>query len=419
MIKLDEKFGKVNYCHVCNSKKLTSVVKIGSTGLCDSLLTENQIKKKKEKSYPLNLYRCKKCQLLQLDYIVNNKKVFHLKYPYKSGITKRLKELLYANSEYLKKNFNFSKKPLAIDIGSNDGTLLEGFKKKNFEVLGVEPTNIANLANKRGIKTIKKFFDINTAKFIKKNFKNAEVITGTNIFAHVNKLNSFVEGVKMLLDKKTGLFVTESHYAVDIIDDLQYDSIYHEHLRFYLLKPLKILMEKYGFKIIDAVRIPNYAGSIRVIATLNKKIKPKPSVNKILNMEKNRGFYSDKKYKKFSKDVFKSRNQIIKLLKNLKNKGKSIVGIGCPGRSITLLAFCKINNKIFDYIAEQKTSLKLNLYTPNTHLQVLDEKIFFKNQPNYAFLLSWHYKKSIMRNLRKKGFKGKFIVPLPFPKIVN
>ena len=286
-------------------------------------------------------------------------------------------------------------------------------------MLGVEPTNIANLANKRGIKTIKKFLDINTAKFIKKNFKNAEVITGTNIFAHVNKLNSFVEGVKMLLDKKTGLFVTESHYAVDIIDDLQYDSIYHEHLRFYLLKPLKILMEKYGFKIIDAVRIPNYAGSIRVIATLNKKIKPKPSVNKILNMEKNRGFYSDKKYKKFSKDVFKSRNQIIKLLKNLKNKGKSIVGIGCPGRSITLLAFCKINNKIFDYIAEQKTSLKLNLYTPNTHLKVLDEKIFFKNQPNYAFLLSWHYKKSIMRNLRKKGFKGKFIVPLPFPKIVN
>ncbi len=419
MIKLDKKFGKVNYCHVCNSKKLYSVIKIGSTGLCDSLLTESQIKKKNEKSYPLNLYRCKKCQLLQLDYIVNNKKVFHLNYPYKSGITKRLKELLYANSEYLKKNFNFSKKPLAIDIGSNDGTLLEGFKKKNFEVLGVEPTNIANLANKRGIKTIKKFFDLKTAKLIKKKFKKAEVISGTNIFAHVNKLNSFVEGVKMLIDEKTGLFVTESHYAVDIIDDLQYDSIYHEHLRFYLLKPLKILMEKYGFRIIDAVRIPNYAGSIRVIATLNKKIRPKPSVAKILKMEKNRGFYSDKKYIKFSKDVFKSRNQIIKLLKNLKNKGKSIVGIGCPGRSITLLSFCKINNKIFDYIAEQKTSLKLNLYTPNTHLRVLDEEIFFKNQPDYAFLLSWHYKKSIMKNLRNKGFKGKFIIPLPFPKIVN
>ena len=131
----------------------------------------------------------------------------------------------------------------------------------------------------------------------------------------------------MLLDEKKGLFVTESHYAVDIVDDLQYDSIYHEHLRFYLLKPLKVLMENYGFKVIDAVRIPNYAGSIRVIATLNHKIKSKPSVNRILNMEKKRGFYSEKKYKKFAKDIFKSRNQIIKLLKKLKNKSKSIVGI--------------------------------------------------------------------------------------------
>ena len=160
--------------------------------------------------------------------------------------------------------------------------------EKNFSVLGIEPTNIANLANQRGIKTIKRFFDLKTAKIIKNKFKKAEVITGTNIFAHVNKLNSFVKGVKMLLDEKKGLFVTESHYAVDIVDDLQYDSIYHEHLRFYLLKPLKVLMENYGFKVIDAVRIPNYAGSIRVIATLNHKIKSKPSVNKILNMEKKR-----------------------------------------------------------------------------------------------------------------------------------
>ena len=419
MIKLDKKFGRVNYCHVCNSKKLSCVVKIGSTGLCDSLLTKKQLSKHSEKSYPLNLYRCKKCHLLQLDYIVNNKKVFHKKYPYKSGITKRLKELLFANSEYLFKNFKFSQKPLAIDIGSNDGTLLEGYRKKNFSVLGIEPTNIANLANQRGIKTIKRFFDLKTAKIIKNKFKKAEVITGTNIFAHVNKLNSFVKGVKMLLDEKKGLFVTESHYAVDIVDDLQYDSIYHEHLRFYLLNPLKVLMENYGFKVIDAVRIPNYAGSIRVIATLNHKIKSKPSVNKILNMEKKRGFYSEKKYKKFAKDIFKSRNQIIKLLKKLKNKSKSIVGIGCPGRSITLLAFCKINDKIFDYIAEQKSSLKLNLYTPNTHLKIIDEKNFFRQQPDYAFLLSWHYQKSIMKNLRKKGFKGKFIIPLPYPRIVN
>ena len=128
----------------------------------------------------------------------------------------------------------------------------------NFKVLGIEPTNIAKIANKKGIKTIQNFFDFDTAKIIKKKFKKAEVITGTNIFAHVNKLDSFMRGVKRILNPKNGIFVTESHYAVDIIKDLQFDSIYHEHLRFFLLKPLTILMKMYDFKIIDAVRIPNY-----------------------------------------------------------------------------------------------------------------------------------------------------------------
>mgnify|MGYP001208723848 CR=1 FL=1 len=413
----DSKFGKLNYCQVCNSKKLKKIIKMGSTGLCDSLLTKKQLKK--EKSYPLNLVRCTNCQLIQLDYTVNNKEVFHLKYPYKSGITKPLTNLLHSTSKYLRDNFEFSKNPLAIDIGSNDGTLLRGFKKQKFEVLGVEPTNIAKLANKNGIKTLQSFFDIQSAKKISEKFQKAEVITGTNIFAHINKLNSFMEGVKLLLDKKKGLFVTESHYAVNIIEQLQYDSIYHEHLRFYLLKPLDVLMRMYGFKIIDAIKIPNYGGSIRVIASLNQEIKPSNNVKKILNYERSKGFYTSKKYTKFSNDIKKNKKKLSDLLLNIKEKNKRIVGIGCPGRCITLLAYCNINNKILDYIAEQSTSLKLNLYTPNTHIQVLDEKYFFKKQPDYALILSWHYGKNVMKNLRDKGFKGKFILPLPIPKIIN
>jgi|TARA_B100000586_G_scaffold15556_1_gene10558 hypothetical protein len=178
-------------------------------------------------------------------------------------------------------------------------------------------------------------------------------------------------------------------------------------------------MDNYGFKIIDAIRIPNYGGSIRVIATLNRQLKPKKSVKKILSLEKNRGFYSSAKYKKFSKDIIKSKNKLVKVLKKIKNENKRIVGIGCPGRSITLLAYCKIGKKTLDYIAEQSSSLKLNLYTPNTHIKVMDEKYFFKNQPEYALILSWHYKKSIIRNLKNKGYKGKFIIPLPYPKIIN
>ena len=338
--------------------------------------------------------------------------------PYKSSITKPLVKLLQGTPVYLKQKFKFSKNPLAIDIGSNDGTLLKGFKKVKFETLGIEPTNISKIANRNGIKTIQRFFNISTANYISKKYKKASVITGTNLFAHVDKLNSFMKAIKILLDPKKGVFVTESHYAVDIIEDLQYDSIYHEHLRFYLVKPLIHLMEKHGFKIIDAIRIPNYGGSIRISATLNTDLKPNKNIKRLIDFEKRKGFYGKKKYKNFSKDVIKSKNNLIKILKNIKRKGENIVGIGCPGRSITLLSYCKINRNILDYIAEQSSSLKLNLFTPNTHIPVLDEENFFENQPEYALILSWHYGKSIMKNLRRKGYKGKFIVPLPFPKII-
>ena len=300
----DLKPGVINECQICRSKKIYEILDLGHSGLCDSLLRKDDLNKY-EKSYPLKLFKCKNCHLLQINYVVDNKEVFHLDYPYKSGITKTLKDLLHSTSKYAVKNFEFSKNPLAIDIGSNDGTLLEGFKNQGFKVLGVEPTNIAKLANKKGVKTIQKFFDTKTAQYIRKRFQKAEVITGTNIFAHINKLDSLMKGVKSLINIKNGIFVTESHYAVNILDEMQFDSIYHEHLRFYLLRPLIFLLNKYGFKVIDASRIPNYAGSIRVTATLNKNIQPKKSVKKLINQEKNRGFYSEKKYKQYANKVIK------------------------------------------------------------------------------------------------------------------
>ncbi len=414
----DLKPGVIKECQICRSKKIYEILDLGHSGLCDSLLTKNDLNKH-EKSYPLKLLKCKKCHLLQINYVVNNEEVFHLNYPYKSGITKTLKDLLHSTSQYSVDNFKFSKKPLAIDIGSNDGTLLEGFKQHGFKVLGVEPTNIAKLANKKGITTIQKFFDHKTAQFINKRYQKAEVVTGTNIFAHINKLDSLMKGVKVLLNPEKGIFVTESHYAVNILDEMQFDSIYHEHLRFYLLKPLIFLLNKYGFNVVDAVRIPNYAGSIRVTATLNKKIKPKKSINQIIQQEKKRGFYSEKKYKQYAKKVIKVKKDLSELLWKLKLNKKRIVGVGCPGRSVTLLAYCNITDQLIDYIAEQSSSLKLNMFTPSTHIKIIDEKYMIQNQPDYALVLSWHYGKNVMKNLRMKGYKGKFIMPLPKPKIIR
>jgi len=419
MHALDVKAGQINICQICRSKKLQNIVNLGHSGLCDSLLSKKDLNKP-EKSYPLNLFRCKDCQLIQINHAVNHKEIFHQNYPYKGGITKPLKNYLHSTSSYVKKKFTFKKnKPLVIDIGSNDGTLLQGFKNNNFEVLGIEPTGIAKIANKNGIKTIQKFFQLDTAKSVLKSHGKIDVITGTNVFAHVNKLDTFIKGVKLLLNSKEGIFITESHYAVDIINDLQFDSVYHEHLRFFLLKPLIKLMQNYNFKIIDAVRIPNYGGSIRVVATLNKKLPVSKNVKNILLMEKKYGFYSSKKYTKFSKNIFALRKNLMNKLWNLKSKNKKIVGAGCPGRSITLLSFCGINNQLLEYIAEQSSSLKLNLFTPTSHIKVIDEKKLIKEQPDYVLVLAWHYGKSVMSNLRKKGYKGKFIIPLPNLKIIN
>tara|TARA_Y100000590_G_scaffold173048_2_gene197906 strand:+ start:3162 stop:4418 length:1257 start_codon:yes stop_codon:yes gene_type:complete len=418
MKAFDVKVGEINICQICRSKKLENVINLGYSGLCDSLLSKQNLKKP-EKEYPLNLFRCTKCQLLQINHAIDHAEVFHKNYPYKGGITKLLKQYLHNTSIYVRKKFIFTKvKPFIIDIGSNDGTLLQGFKNKNFEVLGVEPTNIAKIANKRGIKTIQSFFEMDIARKILKKYGKVDVITGTNVFAHVNKLDTFMRGVKLLLNSKEGIFVTESHYAANIIKDLQFDSIYHEHLRFFLLKPLIKLMQSYNFKVIDAMQIPNYGGSIRIVATLNKKIKVSKNVKKILFSEEKKDFYSSKKYEKFREDVFEAKENLMNKLWELKSKNKTIVGAGCPGRSITLLSFCEINNSLLDYIAEQSSSLKLNLFTPTTHIKIVDEKRLIKEQPDYVLVLAWHYGKSVMYNLRKKGYRGKFIMPLPKLKII-
>ena len=159
------------------------------------------------------------------------------------------------------------------------------------------------------------------------------------------------------------------------------------------------LLNKYGFNVVDAVRIPNYAGSIRVTATLNKKIKPKKSINQIIQQEKKRGFYSEKKYKQYAKKVIKVKKDLSELLWKLKLNKKRIDGVGCPGRSVTLLAYCNITDQLIDYIAEENSSLKLNMFTPSTHIKIIDEKYMIQNQPDYALVLSWHYGKNVMKIL--------------------
>ena len=417
-LNMNLKIGKIKKCKICESKNFQKIINFGNITPCDSLVKKKDLEKKQSK-YPLNFIRCRDCGLVQIDYVVNPKELFHLDYPYKSGITKDLKKNLERISKHLNSNYKNYNNKLVVDIGSNDGSILKGFKKLGYNVLGVEPTNIAKVANKNGINTIQKFFNYNLSNEIKKKYGQATIITASNVFAHVNNTSDLLKGVHNLLDDN-GVFVSESHYLGSIIDKLQFDSIYHEHLKYYSIKPMIHLFSKHNFIFEKVEKISNYGGSIRVYARKNKnKYIVGSSVKNLFNQEIKKGYYKDAIFKNFAKKIYKFKKKFIFLISSLIKNKKTIIGIGCPGRAMTLLEYCGLNDKSISYIAEQKESLKLGMYTPGTKIPVIDEKIAIKSQPDYAIMLSWHYAKTIIINLRKKGLKSTILIPLPKFKFIK
>lgn len=409
--------GHLISCQICGSENLLPIISLGHHAPCDSLLWPKQLHKL-ERTYPLNLVRCPDCGLVQIDYAVAAEELFFPNYPYRSGITSTLVGNLKSSGPTIMKRFGVPTGTLAIDIGSNDGTLLSGFKEAGMKVLGVEPTNISRIANESGIETIQAFFDESVARNIVTSHGRAEVVTAANMFAHVSKLGSLIRGVETLL-VEGGFFVTESHYLLDLIETVQYDSIYHEHLKYYSVKSIVRLFSYYDFTVVDIDRIPNYGGSIRVYAKKGKNHPVGSSVTDLLKEEERRGLYSESIYADFAVRIRKSKRQLQKLLVEALSRDERIVGIGSPGRAATLLSYCNIDIDTMPYIAEQSTSLKLGLFMPGSHVPIIDEKVMLEEQPEYAVVLSWHYWKPIVDKLRAKGLRSKIIIPLPEVRILD
>ncbi|MCM0018610.1 MAG: class I SAM-dependent methyltransferase [Tagaea sp.] len=407
----DLSLGRLHACQVCGSENLAPIVDLGHQPPCDSLLTPAQLDET-EKAYPLRMLRCLDCGLAQIDFVVEPHVLFHPDYPYRSGITPTLARNLMGTGETIVDRFGLKPGALAIDIGSNDGTLLKGFKGKGLRVLGVEATNIAKIAEADGIPSLQAFFSEETAREILAKHGQAAAITATNMFAHVPNLGDLLRGVDRLLPEG-GVFVTESHYLLDLIETVQYDSIYHEHLKYYAIGPLVRLFEYYGFTVVDAERIPNYGGSIRVYAVKGRNLAQASSIVALRAAEKAAGLEDEATYARFAARTLRAKLDLQSLLLDLKRKGTPAPGIGCPGRSSTLLNYSNIDPDLMPYIAEQSTSLKLGLHLPGKHIPIVDEKRLFDEQPPYAVILSWHYAQPIVRKLRERGLRSKIVVPLP------
>ena len=416
MIEHNFSEGKINKCQICNSSNLIEVINIGEQPLANTLL-ENLNDDKNKKSFPINVVRCGDCTLLQIDYIANQNEVYHPSYPYLPGITKTVDNEQKQLCDYLMKTLKLNSKDLVVDVGSNDGSLLNHFKNYNVKVVGVEPTDIAKIANKNKIKTLQLFFNENSAEKILSTHGAAKLITSTNVFAHMSTLGDVMKGIIKLLSKD-GYFCFENHYSLEILKKVQYDTFYHEHLRTYSLISLEYLFNNYGLYLFDAQIVTRYGGSIRCVVSKEKKNKTKRLEDLIKLEKKLLVDEADKTYDAFKNQIKNSKENLVNLLKKLKKDNMKIIAKSCPARAVVLLNYCNLNNQLIDYIAEQPSSLKLNKYVPGTGIKIISDDILLEDQPDYILLLAWHLSEPIIKKWKDKGLNSKFIIPLPEVKII-
>lgn len=348
---------------------------------------------------PTTLMWCSECELAQLGYVPDQTVAFPPDYPYTSGATpalrKNFEDLASKCSQYLKAD------DLVVDIGANDGTLLDSFT--NYRTLGVEPTNVGHFAKHN---MVHRFFNKITASRIALVSGKAKLITCTNCFAHMPDIHDVVEGIKLLLDDD-GMFVSESHYLVDLISTLQYDTIYAEHLRYYTVRSIAKLLGLHGLYVNRVERIPTHGGSIRVYASKHGQAHDHTGV---FDSAEEHDLFA--KLNKFAKQVQRNKLSMLRHLELIKSIGARVVGFAAPSRGSTVINYLGLDASIVDFVVEQSHSLKLGRYMPGTDIPVVDESKLY-NDPTITsvILFSWHLADELIPKIRAKGFQGEIILP--------
>lgn len=409
---------KLERCRICKNEKLKKILDLGEMPLANAFLDENKLSQK-EISYPLRVVWCESCGLLQIDEIVSPEILFR-NYIYVSGTSKALRKHFESLATEVVNNFKLNSESLVVDIGSNDGTLLKEFKKYGIKVLGVEPAvNIAKIAEENGVKTISNFFSADIAKKIIRENGKAEAITATNVVAHTNDLDGLLKGVSYLL-KDDGVFVIEVPYLVDLLENIEFDTIYHEHLSYFAVRPLKIFFDERDFKIINIERVKIHGGTIRIFVSKKKSgYDINENVNRLISLEIKRGLNEVTAYRKFAGLVEKLKEDLVGLLQKIKSENKKVIGYGAAAKGNTLLNYYNIGPELIEFIADL-SPMKQNKFTPGTNIPVYSPEQIYKTKPDYMLILAWNFADEIMKQQSKfKEIGGKFIVPVPEVKIVK
>lgn len=405
-------------CRFCNNTKTKLFLKLGEMPLANSFLTKTQLKKIKEPRFPLDVFLCEDCGLVQIEHVAPPEDIFG-DYIYFSSTSDTIhRHAIYLAQEF-KKRFSLNKGSLVVEIASNDGCILQYFKKLGVKILGVEPArNVAKVAIDNGIETYIDFFNEETALDIEKKYGKADVILARHVFAHVPEIHGFVKGLKHLL-KNGGVVAIEAPYLVDMIEKTEFDTIYHEHLSYLSLRSMTKLFKNHGMELFDVEYFTIHGGSLIYFIGNKGSYEVNPAIEKYLTLERKKGFDDIEIYKRFAKRTFLIKTKLMSLLNDLKKEGKTIAGYGAPAKGNTLLNFCGISTDIIDYIVD-KSPHKQNLFTPGTHIPVLSPDKLLEYMPDYTLLLAWNFADEILEQQKQYLEKGgKFIVPIPEPKIIG